>query len=69
MPPSLATWEDAEVSKHKFPRALSWGQADRFSRGGECFHAAPRVTSASMQDTHNLVEVMAARYIHLLCDS
>ena len=34
LPPSLATWEDTEALRQRFPRAPAWGQAG-LRRGGD----------------------------------
>jgi hypothetical protein len=33
VPVEAATWEDYYVVKHRFPKALAWGQADIEARG------------------------------------
>ena len=34
LPPSLATWEDTEALRQRFPHAPAWGQAG-LRRGGD----------------------------------
>lgn len=43
--PTLATWEDAEALKAKFPHAPAWGQAVSEEEG--------YVSNASQKDTNN----------------
>jgi hypothetical protein len=42
LPPHATTWEDANVLRTRFPKALAWGQA--ISAGGEAVTTVPEVT-------------------------
>lgn len=45
-PSSLATWEDEEALRSRFPRALAWGQAK--TQGGRNVTGTPATTAQDL---------------------
>lgn len=66
MPAALATWEDVEGLRQRFPRAPAWGQAGSY-RGGDVSNPAPTAPSHGnnkIGDGHAQVHGVAKEVTH-----